>query len=169
MINIVLFAPEIPNNTGNIMRTCMATEIHLILIRPLGFKLSDKYLKRSGMDYVKDLDYEVFDDFEDFEKAHQGNYYLVSRYGKKTYSDFDFTSSDNVYLIFGNESSGLSEEIISKYKDNAMRIPMAANARSLNLANSVAVVSYEVLRQLDFNHLSRTEVIKGADFIDKAK
>ena len=169
MINIVLFAPEIPNNTGNIMRTCMATEIHLILIRPLGFKLSDKYLKRSGMDYVKDLDYEVFDDFEDFEKAHQGDYYLVSRYGKKTYSDFDFTASENVYLIFGNESSGLSEEIISKYKDNAMRIPMAANARSLNLANSVAVVSYEVLRQLDFNHLSRTEVIKGADFIDKAK
>lgn len=167
MINIVLYAPEIPNNTGNIMRTCMASHIHLILIRPLGFKLSDKYLKRSGMDYVKDLNYEVFDSFEEFEIAHKGDYYLVSRYGKKTYSDFKFKSSNDVYLIFGNESSGLSERIIKKYKDTAMRIPMAADARSLNLANSVAIVAYEVLRQYDFNDLSRTEVIKGANFIDE--
>lgn len=166
MINIVLFQPEIPSNTGNIMRTCMASEAHLILIRPLGFKLSDKYLKRSGMDYVKDLDYEIFDDFKDFETSHPGEYFLVSRYGKKTYSDFDFTSSKDIYLIFGSESSGLSHEIIEGYRNRAMRIPMAANARSLNLANSVAIVLYEALRQLDFNSLSRNEVIKGADFID---
>ena len=167
MINIVLFQPEIPSNTGNIMRTCMATNIHLILIKPLGFKLSDKYLKRSGMDYVKDLDYEVFEDFEEFEKAHHGDYFLVSRYGKKTYSNFNFKESENVYLIFGSESSGLSHEIFEKYRDQAMRIPMMANARSLNLANSVAIVAYEALRQNDFDGLSRTEVLKGADFIDE--
>ena len=99
MINIVLFAPEIPSNTGNIMRTCMASDNHLILIRPLGFKLSDKYLKRSGMDYVKDLDYEIFESFEDFKKVHHGEYYLISRYGHKTYSDFSFDSTKNIYLI----------------------------------------------------------------------
>lgn len=166
MINIVLYAPEIPSNTGNIMRTCMASGIHLILIRPLGFVLSDKYLKRSGMDYVKDLDYEVFDDFEAFEKAHSGDYFLVSRYGKKTYSDIDYQPLDNIYLIFGNESSGLSHEIIEKYKHRAMRIPMMPNARSLNLANSVAIVAFEVLRQKSFESLSKVEVLKGADFID---
>lgn len=166
MINIVLFAPEIPSNTGNIMRTCMASGIHLILIRPLGFMLSDKYLKRSGMDYVKDLDYEVFDDFAAFEKAHSGAYFLISRYGKKTYSDVDYKPLDNIYLIFGSESSGLSDEIIKKYKDQAVRIPMKPNARSLNLANSVAIVGFEVLRQKSFESLSKKEVIKGADFID---
>lgn len=167
MINIVLFEPEIPNNTGNIMRTCMASNIHLILIRPLGFKLSDKYLKRSGMDYVKDLDYEIFDDFKAFEQVHKGDYFLVSRYGQKTYSDFNFKSSKDIYLIFGSESGGLSHEIFEGYRDFAMRIPMAANARSLNLANSVAIVAYEALRQNNFNSLSRQEVIKGADFINE--
>ena len=167
MINIVLYAPEIPSNTGNIMRTCMASGAHLILIRPLGFKLSDKYLKRSGMDYVKDLDYEIFDSFEDFKNVHQGDYYLISRYGHKTYSDYKYEAKKNIYLIFGNESSGLSDEIIREYKDSAMRIPMVKDARSLNLANSVAIVVYEVLRQQDFNNLSKEEVIKGADFIDK--
>lgn len=167
MINIVLFQPEIPSNTGNIMRTCMASGIHLILIRPLGFSLSDKYLKRSGMDYVKDLDWEVFDDFSDFEKKHNGEYFLVSRYGKKTYSDSDFNIDKDIYLIFGSESSGLSHEIVEKYRSRAVRIPMQKDARSLNLANSVAIVAYEALRQNDFNDLSKTEVIKGANFIDK--
>ncbi|NLC54609.1 MAG: tRNA (cytidine(34)-2'-O)-methyltransferase [Erysipelothrix sp.] len=167
MINIVLYAPEIPSNTGNIMRTCMASDTHLILIRPLGFKLSDKYLKRSGMDYVKDLNYEIFDSFADFKKVHKGDYYLISRYGHKTYSDFKFEAKENIYLIFGNESSGLADEIIHEYKDQAMRIPMVKDARSLNLANSVAIVVYEVLRQQNFNNLSKEEVIKGADFIDK--
>ena len=167
MINIVLYAPEIPSNTGNIMRTCMASHTHLILIRPLGFKLSDKYLKRSGMDYLKDLDYEVFDSFEDFKLLHHGDYFLVSRYGKKTYSDVDFKQNKDIYLIFGNESSGLSKEILKEYKENAIRIPMAADARSLNLANSVAVVAYEALRQNNFNDLSKIEVIKGENFIDE--
>lgn len=167
MINIVLYAPEIPSNTGNIMRTCMASHTHLILIRPLGFKLSDKYLKRSGMDYLKDLDYEVFDSFEEFETVHQGEYFLVSRYGKKTYSDVNFKEKENIYLIFGNESSGLSKKILANYKENAIRIPMAAEARSLNLANSVAIVAYEVLRQTGFNDLSKREVIKGENFIDE--
>lgn len=167
MINIVLYAPEIPSNTGNIMRTSMASNTNLILIRPLGFQLSDKYLKRSGMDYVKDTDYTIYDSFEEFEEANEGEYYLISRYGKKTYSDEVFESDKNIYLIFGNESRGLSKEILSKYKDKALRIPMVDNARSLNLANTVALVTYEVHRQRGFENLSKTEVIKGADFIDK--
>ena len=169
MINIVLYAPEIPSNTGNIMRTCMASNCHLILIRPLGFKLSDKYLKRSGMDYLKDLKYEIFDSFDDFERVHEGDYFLISRYGKDTYSNVDYTESENIYLIFGNESSGLSNEILTKYKDHALRIPMAKTARSLNLANSVAIVAYEVLRQNDFMDLSKKEVIKGENFINENK
>ncbi len=167
MINIVLYAPEIPSNTGNIMRTSMASHTNLILIRPLGFELSDKYLKRSGMDYVKEDDYTIYDSFEEFEENHKGQYFLISRYGKKTYSDESFVCDDDIYLIFGNESSGLSTEILKKYKDKALRIPMVENARSLNLANTVALVVYEVHRQRGFESLSRTEVIKGADFIDK--
>lgn len=167
MINIVLYAPEIPSNTGNIMRTSMASNTNLILIRPLGFELSDKYLKRSGMDYVKDTDYTIYDSFEEFEDNHPGNYFLISRYGKQTYSDANFKSAEDVYLIFGNESSGLSKEILKKYKHKALRIPMVENARSLNLANSVALVVYEAHRQTGFEKLSKTEVIKGADFIDE--
>lgn len=167
MIHIVLFAPEIPSNTGNIMRTAMATNTNLILIKPLGFKLEDKYLKRSGMDYLKDVHYEIFDNFEEFEKVHKGEYFLISRYGKKVYSDENFKVLGDIYLIFGNESSGLSADVLHKYKNRALRIPMVAGARSLNLANSVAVVLYEVLKTYDFMHLSKTEVIKGADFIDK--
>lgn len=167
MINIVLYAPEIPSNTGNIMRTCMASGVHLILIRPLGFKLNDKYLKRSGMDYLKELEYEVFDSFKDFQKVHQGEYYLISRYGKKLYSEVDYSEKENIYLIFGNESSGLSKTILSSYKEKAVRIPMVKQARSLNLANSVAIVIYEVLRQKKFLKLSQKEVIKGENFIDE--
>ncbi len=169
MINIVLYAPEIPSNTGNVMRTSMASNTNLILIRPLGFQLSDKYLKRSGMDYVKEDDYTIYDNFEDFEANEKGQYYLISRYGKKTYSDAVFNDEDaDIYLIFGSESSGLSKEILRKHKEKALRIPMVEDARSLNLANTVALVTYEVHRQTGFKNLSRTEVIKGADFIDKA-
>lgn len=168
MINIVLYAPEIPSNTGNIMRTSMASHANLILIRPLGFELSDKYLKRSGMDYVKDTDYTIYDSFEEFEQHHHGNYYLISRYGKETYSDANFKDDDeDIYLIFGNESRGLSKDILKKYKHKALRIPMVENARSLNLANTVALVVYEAHRQNGFKKLSKTEVIKGADFIDE--
>ena len=167
MINIVLYAPEIPSNTGNIMRSVMATNTNLILIKPLGFKLEDKYLKRSGMDYLKDVHYEIFENFNDFKEVHKGEYFLISRYGKKTYSNENFKLDKDIYLIFGNESSGLSKEIVREYKNRALRIPMVENARSLNLANSVALVLYEVLRQNDFFDLSSTEVIKGADFIDK--
>lgn len=167
MINIVLFAPEIPSNTGNIMRTSMATGTHLILIKPLGFELSDKYLKRSGMDYLKDTKYTIYENFSEFEENHPGHYYLISRYGKKTYSDEKFVHDKDIYLIFGNESSGLSQEILRKHKDKALRIPMVANARSLNLANSVALITYEVLRQTGFENLSSEEVIKGKDFIDE--
>ena len=167
MINIVLYAPEIPSNTGNIMRTSMATNTRLILIRPLGFELSDKQLKRSGMDYLKDTNYIIYDDFDQFEQNHPGEYYLISRYGKKTYSDEQFKSEDDIYLIFGNESSGLSKDILKKYKHKALRVPMVENARSLNLANTVALVLFESLRQTGFKNLSLKEVIKGENFIDE--
>lgn len=167
MINIVLYAPEIPSNTGNIMRTSMATNTRLILIRPLGFELSDKQLKRSGMDYLKDTNYIIYDDFDQFEQNHPGEYYLISRYGKKTYSDEQFKIEDDIYLIFGNESSGLSKDILKKYKHKALRVPMVENARSLNLANTVALVLFESLRQTGFKNLSLKEVIKGENFIDE--
>ncbi len=167
MINIVLFAPEIPNNTGNIMRTAMASNTRLHLVKPLGFELSDKQLKRSGLDYLKDTNYTIYDSFTDFEAKNPGKYFLISRYGKATYSDANFACEEDVYLIFGNESSGLSKEILKKYKDSSLRIPMVENARSLNLANTVALVLYESLRQTGFKNLSLKEAIKGEDFIDQ--
>ena len=167
MINIVLYAPEIPSNTGNIMRTSMASDTHLILIKPLGFEISDKQLKRSGLDYLKDTKYTIYENFDQFEQNHPGSYYLISRYGKKTYSDEVFKKEDDIYLIFGNESSGLSKEILKKYKDKALRIPMVKNARSLNLSNSVAIVLYEAARQQNFFDLATFEAIKGEEFLLK--
>lgn len=167
MINIVLFQPEIPQNTGNIMRTCMASDMHLILIKPLGFKLDEKHLRRAGMDYINNLSYEVFDNFADFEKAHQGDYYFITRYAKQSYAKATYNFDHDIYLIFGSESSGIDKSILQAYKDNLYRIPMNKDARSLNLSNCVALVGYDCLRQNDFFDLVDHEVIKGADFIDR--
>ncbi len=168
MINVVLFEPEIPGNTGNIMRTCAGTGTKLHIIKPMGFSLEDKYVKRSGVNYIEYCDYTVYENFDDFESKNEGTYYFLTRYGKKPHTSFDYSNkNENIYLIFGKESTGIPKEILQKHLDYCMRIPMNANIRALNLSNSVAIMVYEVLRQQDFKDLLRTEPFKGEDFLTK--
>lgn len=169
-VHIVLFEPEIPQNTGNVMRTAMATGASLHLIEPFGFIYDDKRLKRSGMDYIDEIDIQIHDDFNAFLKTVKGKLYFVTRYGEKSHSDFDFTKEkDNIYLIFGKESSGLPLHLLASHLNDCMRIPMHPKARSLNLANSVAIVTYEVLRQLKYQDLSLVEIQKGSDWLQRHK
>ncbi len=168
MINIVLYEPEIPQNTGNIMRTCVATDSKLHLIKPLGFSLEEKHLKRSGLDYVKDLKLEQYENWIDFKEKNKGVYIYITRYGKKPHSDFDFSNIDEeIYLIFGKESTGIPKEILKQNLEYCFRLPMVNDIRSLNLSNCVAVVTYEVLRQKSYLNLSKTETIKGEDWLIK--
>lgn len=149
MINIVLHEPEIPANTGNIGRSCVATGARLHLIEPLGFSLSEKALKRAGMDYWSKLDVTVYEDFEDFLNRNPGaKIYMATTKSKQTYVDVAY--EDNCYIMFGKESAGIPEEILLDYKETAIRIPMLPDIRSLNLSNSVAIVLYEALRQQGF-------------------
>ena len=148
-LNIVLFEPEIPANTGNIGRTCVATGTRLHLIEPLGFRLNEKALKRAGMDYWKDLDVTTYIDYADFlEKNPGAKIYMATTKAKKTYTEVAY--EPDCYIMFGKESAGIPEEILVKYEDYCMRIPMEYNIRSLNLSNSVAIVLYEALRQHQF-------------------
>lgn len=168
MINIVLYQPEIPGNTGNIMRTCVATNSKLHLIKPLGFSLDDKHMKRSGLDYLKYLDYVVYESYEDFKEKNSGTYYYLTRYGKKPHTSFDYSdTNDNIYLIFGKESTGIPVEILKNNLDHCMRIPMTNKTRALNLSNCAAIMVYEVLRQQNYNNLLRTEPFKGEDYLIK--
>ena len=167
MINVVLFEPEIPQNTGNIMRTCVGTGAKLHLIKPLGFSLDEKSIKRSGANYIDKLNYEVYENYEDFKSKNKGTYYFFTRYGKKPHSDFDYSNKDeDIYLIFGKESSGIDKKILKDNLDRCMRIPMTEDLRSLNLSNCVAIVVYEVLRQQDYRDLVRHEVQKGENFLE---
>lgn len=168
MINIVLYEPEIPQNTGNIMRTCVATNTKLHLIKPLGFSLDSAQIKRSGVNYIDNLDYTVYENYEDFRSKNPGTYYFLTRYGKKPHTSFDYSNKEeNIYLIFGKESTGIDKKILKNNLDKCMRIPMTDKVRSLNLSNCVAIMLYEVLRQQDYNDLLRTEPHKGADFLNK--
>ena len=169
MNNIVLFEPEIPQNTGNIMRTCVATNTKLHLIKPLGFSLDDKYLKRSGVNYIDKLDYEVYENFDDFVSKNKGIYYYFTRYGRKPHTSFDYSNKDDkdLYFIFGKESTGIPKEILKNDLDHCMRIPMTDNVRALNVSNSVAIVIYEALRQQDYNDLLKEEPHKGKDYLEK--
>lgn len=168
MNNIVLFEPEIPGNTGNIMRTCVATDTKLHLIKPLGFSLEDKYIKRSATNYIDKLNYEIYENFEDFKSKNEGTYYYFTRYGKKPHTSFDYSNkNENIYLIFGKESTGIPKELLSGDLDKCMRIPMTDKVRALNLSNCAAIVLYEVLRQQDYNDLLRTEPHKGEDFLEQ--
>lgn len=152
--NIVLHEPEIPSNTGNIGRTCVATGTHLHLIRPLGFKIDDKKIKRSGMDYWKDLNITIYDDWDDFlEKNPGARIFYATTKGRNVYSEVEFKDGD--FLVFGKESAGIPEEILIKHPNEAIRIPMGQDIRSLNLSNSVAIVLYEALRQNNFMELER--------------
>ena len=153
MINIVLLEPEIPANTGNIGRTCVATDTHLHLIEPLGFKLNEKALKRAGMDYWKDLDVTTYIDFNDFlEKNPGAKIYMATTKAEKTYADVEY--EDGCYIMFGKESAGIPEEILVEHKEDCIRIPMVGDIRSLNLGNSVAVILYEALRQNGFHEMN---------------
>ena len=167
MNNIVLYQPEIPGNTGNIMRTCVATNTKLHLIKPFGFILDDHHLKRSGVNYIDKLDYEIYDSFEEFKEKNKGTYYYFTRYGKKTHSDFDYSREENIYLIFGKESTGIPKEILKDDLDHCIRIPMSENVRALNLSNSAAIAIYEVLRQQNYNDLLKYEPHKGDDYLEK--
>lgn len=166
MLNIVLYQPEIPGNTGNIMRTCVATNTRLHLIKPLGFSLDEKVVKRSGVNYIDKLDYKVYDNYKDFTDTNKGEYYFFTRYGKKPHTSFDYSDqSKEIYLIFGKESTGIPKEILREHLDRCMRIPMSSKVRSLNLANCCAIVLYEVLRQQNYRDLLFEEPHKDKDFI----
>jgi len=153
MLNIVLLEPEIPANTGNIGRTCVATGTRLHLIEPLGFRLNEKAIRRAGMDYWADLDVITYMDYEDFkEKNPKAKIYMATTKAETTYTDVNY--EDDCYIMFGKESAGIPEEILAETKETCIRIPMLGKSRSLNLGNSVAIVLYEALRQNDFQDLS---------------
>jgi len=166
MINIVLIEPEIPQNTGNIMRTCVATGTRLHLIKPLGFKIDDAHLKRSGVNYIDKLEYFIYENYDDFKEKNQGDYYFFTRYGHKPHTCFDYSDVNReIYLIFGKESTGIPREILKNNLDKCMRIPMTENVRALNLSNCCAIVVYEVLRQQNYRDLLFEEPHKDKDFI----
>lgn len=169
MINIVLFEPEIPQNTGNIMRTCIASGSKLHLIKPLGFKLDDKTVKRCGVNYIDKCIYEVYENIDDFYSKNQGSFYYFTRYGHKPHDSFDYSNKDeNIYFIFGKESTGIPPVLLKPHLDHCMRIPMTADVRALNLSNCVAIVTYEALRQQGYPNLLFDEPHKSTDFIEEA-
>ena len=168
MINVVLFQPEKPLNTGNIMRTCVASGTKLHIIGPLTYKIDDKGLQRAGMDYLKDFEFEYYDSYEDFViRNNKPNVYYITRYGKVAPSEIDFQSiKEDIFVMFGKESTGIPKEILKDHIDYCFRIPMVEGVRSLNLSNCVAIVVYEILRQRNYETLSRVETIKGEDFLE---
>lgn len=155
-IHIVMVEPEIPQNTGNIARTCAIINAKLHLVKPLGFEMSDKYLKRAGLDYWDKLDIEMHESFEEFLVKYppaKNNMFFATTKGKHCYSDVEYNKMEEIFLLFGKETKGLPEDILQKYLDRTIRIPMRENFRSLNLSNSVAIIAYEVLRQTNFKNL----------------
>lgn len=154
MLNIVLHEPEMPANTGNIGRTCVAAGAKLHLIEPLGFSINDKMVKRAGLDYWDKLDVTVYDDFNDFCERNPGaKIYMATTKAHKTYTEVSY--EPDCYIMFGKESAGIPEEILVDHEDTCVRIPMIGDIRSLNLSNSVAIVLYEALRQNNFDHMNQ--------------
>lgn len=154
MLNIVLLEPEIPANTGNIGRTCAATNTRLHLIEPLGFKLNEKSLKRAGMDYWTEIDVKTYIDFQDFQEQNpEAKLYMATTKAEKMYTEVSY--EPDCYIMFGKESAGIPEELLVKYKENCVRIPMVGDTRSLNLGNSAAIILYEALRQNQFAGMNR--------------
>ncbi len=152
MFNIVLVEPEIPQNTGNISRTCAVTGCALHLVRPLGFSVDDRYLKRAGLDYWNELKLYYYDSFEEVEEKHpEARFFLFSTHAEKLYSDVEYRPGD--FLVFGKETAGLGPELLSRRRDDAVRIPMRKDLRSLNLSNSVAIAVYEAFRQNGYGDL----------------
>lgn len=169
MLNVVLFEPEIPTNTGNIMRTCIATNTHLHLIKPLGFSLDEKSVRRSGVNYIDKIKLTVYENIEEFFEKNKGEYYFFTRYGHKPHSTFDYSdTSKNIYLFFGKESTGIPPQILKPYLDRCARLPMTSDVRSLNLSNTVAIVVYEVLRQQNYPNLLFDEPHKSSNYIEES-
>lgn len=172
MIHIVLCQPEIPQNTGNIMRTCVGTNVEIHLIKPLGFKIDDKKLRRSAVDYYDSLKFNIHDNWDDFISKYQGKFYFLTRYGKNVYSDIKYNEiKEDTFLVFGSESYGIDRKLLASNENNTLRIPINDKIRSLNLSNSVAIVLFEVLRQQNFNNLSKLEpvTLKGPNYLDEFK
>jgi len=169
MLHIVLYRPEKPQNTGNIMRTCVAIHATLHIIGPITFSIDSKDLKRVGMDYIDDLKMHFYKDYDEFVKENpNANIYYVTRYARTVYSSYDLSNPvKDLYLMFGRESTGIPHDILKEHEDRLMRIPMVPEARSLNLSNCVALVAYEALKQQNFPNLATEEAIKGPDFLFK--
>ena len=169
--NIVLYEPEIPQNTGNIMRTCAGTNTKLHLIKPLGFEIDNNHLVRAGVNYINNVDYEVYENWEDFlTKNPNGKKYYFSRYGMKTPHELVLNDKNGeYYFIIGKESTGIPKRILRDHLDDCIRLPMTDKIRALNVSNVAAIVIYEALRQQDYNDLSRfePETLKGKDWLLK--
>ena len=169
MLNCVLFEPEIPQNAGNIMRTCVATNTHLHLIKPLGFKLDENSIKRSGVNYIKNCKYTVYENIDDFYSKNKGTFYYLTRYGHKPHTSFDYSDiNDNVYFLFGKESTGIPPKLLRPHLDRCLRIPTTDKVRSLNLSNCVALVLYEALRQQNYPNLLFDEPHKSKTYIEES-
>ena len=169
-INVVLFEPEIPQNTGNIMRSCVGFNCKLHLIKPFGFVLDDKHLKRSCVDYIDYVKYEVYGNYEDFAKKNPGKYFFLTRYGHKSPSEIDFTQyEEDIYLIFGKESTGIPYNILYNHLEDCYRIPTTDKIRSLNLSNCAAIMMYLASSQINEDCLIHHEpdTLKGENFIDE--
>ena len=154
-LNIVLVEPQIPQNTGNISRTCAVTGAALHLVKPYGFEISDKKLKRAGLDYWDKLEIYEYDNIDDFFSKNSGEFYFFTTKGRMVHSDVDYPQDREVYIIFGREDKGLPEKLLYENPQSCVRIPMRKTLRSLNMSNSVAIASYEVLRQWDYPDLGR--------------
>ncbi len=169
-VNVVLFEPEIPQNAGNIMRTCVAADCELHLIKPLGFDIENSRFRRATTNHITWATYTMYEDFNDFfEKNPDGEYFFMTRYGKKPHSSVDFKAvpdDKKIFLILGKESTGIPYDVLRDHLDNCFRIPMTGDCRSLNLANAAAIAIYECMRQLDYAGLSFKEVQKGEDFLE---
>ncbi|NLO62710.1 MAG: tRNA (cytidine(34)-2'-O)-methyltransferase [Clostridiaceae bacterium] len=166
-VHVVLFEPEIPHNTGNIIRTCVATGTELHIIEPIGFDLYKKNIGRYSSNHMENARVSVYPNYSDFASENKGVFFFLTRYGKQPPSAIRFSEiAEDIYLIFGKESTGLPYALLKKHPERCFRIPMAEEARSLNLSNSVAIVLYEVMRQLDYPGLSFHEVQKGEDYLE---
>ncbi len=167
MINVVLYQPEIPPNTGNIIRTCYATGAKLHIIKPIAFDLFHPNIKRAAAGReLKDIEYEIHENYTDFlNKYKNKKIYYLTRYGLKNYSSVNFKNEEEIWVMFGTESTGIPKKILQSSIDTCIRIPMKAECRSLNLANTVNLITYEILRQKNFEGLSEFEVQKGEKFI----
>jgi tRNA (cytidine/uridine-2'-O-)-methyltransferase len=167
-INLVLYQPEIPQNTGNIMRTCLATNTILHLIEPLGFSLNEREVKRSGANYIKDVHYLTYKNWEEFLEKNKGEMYFLTRYGLTSVHKLDVTNREkDYYFVLGKESTGIPSEILKANLECCIRLPMTDKVRALNVSNVAAIIIYEALRQQDFHDLSEfePESMKGKDFL----